>query len=59
MSNIKIFINIKIYSKNLSFIIIRDSEFQPIFQKKINIENVLVNSFLITQEFENILKKIF
>ena len=57
MSNIKIFINIKIYSKNLSFIIIRDSEFQPIFQKKINIENVLVNSFLITQEFENILKK--
>ena len=52
MNNIKIFINIKISSKNLSFIIIKDSEFQPIFQKKINIENVLVNSFLINKSLK-------
>ena len=57
MNNIKIFINVKISSKNINFIIVKNEEIQPIFQKKINIENILANSFLFTQEFEKILKK--
>ncbi len=57
MNNLKILINVKISSKNISFIIIKNEEIEPIFQKKINIENVSVHSFFITQEFENILKK--
>ena len=37
MNNIKIFINVKISSKNINFIIVKNEEIQPIFQKKINI----------------------
>ena len=57
MDNFQIFININIIHKSICFIINLDNKIQPIFYKKIILENLTYENFCFEDRFETILKK--